>query len=137
MPTIARLQFGDNESRRYSREYLMVDFKCQITRSHNGARPDGPARCERMELTVVTPGRDDLNLIEWYVGGSTMSGRIQIGLTSPEQDQQAWKEVVFENAVCYMLSEEYHIDQRTRRTMKLGVMAEQIQVDDVEFKSLL
>ena len=137
MPTIARLQFGDNESRRYSREYLMADFKCQITRSHNGARPDGPARCQRMELTVVTPGRDDLNLIEWYVGGSSMSGRIQVGLSSPEQSQETWKEVLFENAVCYSLAEEYHIDRRARRTLKMGVMAEEIKVDDIAFKSLL
>ena len=136
MPTIARLQFGDNGTRRYSREYLMVDFKCQISRNHNGARPDGPARCECMELTVVALGRDDLNLVEWYVGGMGLNGRILVGLSSPEHDQEAWKEVLFENAVCYSLSEDYHIDRRMRRTLRLGVTAEEIRVDDMAFKSV-
>lgn len=135
MPSIARLQFGDNEAGRYSREYLMAGFSCQVSRSHNGARPDGLARCERMELTVVTPGREDLNLIEWYVGGTGLSGRVLIALSSPDLDREAWKEVQFEDAVCYSLAEEYHIDRRTRRTLKLGVMAREISVDDMVFNT--
>lgn len=137
MPTIARLQFGDNEDRRYDREYLMTDFKCHITRSHNGARPDGPARCERMELTLVAPGRDDLNLVEWYAGGSSLSGRVLVGLSSFDHSNEQWKEVLFEDAVCFSLSEEYHIDKRMRRLLKLDVMAGEIKVDDLAFKSLL
>ena len=64
MALTATLQFGDNSIRRYSREYMVTDFKCHVARRHNNARPDSAPRCDRMELTVVAPGKEDLNLYE-------------------------------------------------------------------------
>ena len=136
MSTSARLQFGDNGFRRYAREYQVTDFKCQVIRPHNDARPDGSARCERMELTLVVPGRDDLNLYEWYVGGFSLSGRILVELPTPAQNQAGeWKEILFENGVCYSLSESYHIDEKLRRTLTLGIVADDITVDGIHFKA--
>lgn len=136
MSTTARLQFGDNGFRRYSSEYLLTDFKFRVFRHHNEARPDDDARCEHMELTVVVPGREDLNLYEWYIGGDCLSGRILAEMSTPAQNQAGeWKEVLFENAECYALSEDYHIDQRIRRTLTLSIMAEEITVDGIVFKA--
>ena len=136
MSLTARLQFGDNASGRYSKEYLVTDFKCHVFRRHNEARPDGTPKCESIELTVVVPGRDDLNLTEWYVHRSTMSGRILVELSTPEQNQPSqWKEVLFEDGLCYALSEEYHIDKRMRRSLRLSVVASEITIDSVVFKS--
>ena len=132
MPVIAKLQFGDNTVRRYSREYLLADFKCHLTRSHNEARPDGSARCDRMDLTVVAPGMMDLNLYEWYVDQSVLSGRILVALPSPNQDEE-WKEILFEDGVCFSISEEYHIDVRLRRMLTLGIAAENVVVDEIIF----
>lgn len=132
----ATLQFGDNGFRRYARAYNLMDFKCHVLRRHNEARPDGGAHCERMELTVVVPGREDLSLYEWYIEHSTMSGRILIELpvTTHEQNS-ALKEVLFEDAHCYSISEEYHIDRRIRRSLTLKIVATEITVDDIVFKS--
>ena len=137
MSTTARLQFGDNGFRRYAREYPVADFKCHVARRHNEARPDGGAQCDQMELTVVVPGRDDLNLYEWYVNRSAMSGRILIELSSPARNEDSeWKEILFEDGVCFSMSEEYHIDRNVRRTLKLQIAASEITVDDIVFKTL-
>ena len=134
MPLTARLQFGDNSVHRYSREYLVTDYKCKVVRRHNEARPDGKAKCEHIELTVVTPGKEDLNLIEWYVNRSGMSGRILIEMTPTAQGQSSqWKEVIFENGICYAIAEEYHIDSRNRRELRLNIAVEEMMIDDVVF----
>ena len=134
MSLTARLQFGDNSARRYSAEYMLADYKCQIVRRHNEARPDGKAKCEHIELTVITPGKEDLNLIEWYVNHSSMSGRILIERSTAAQGPSSqWKEVIFENGVCYAIAEEYHIDDKSRRELRLSIAVEELTVDDVVF----
>lgn len=134
MALLAKLQFGDNAFRRYSHEYLVTDFKCHVTRRHNQARPDGNPKCDWLELTVVAPGRDDLILFEWFVDQSSISGRILIELSTSAQSQSPqWKEVLFENGVCYSFSEEYHIDQNRRRSLRLMIAVEEITVDAVRF----
>ena len=136
MALTAKIQFGDNSIGRYSREYLVTDFKCHISRSYNNARPDSIPRCDSMELTVVAPGKEDLNLYEWYVDCSSLSGRILIELSASAQNQAPeMKEVLFEDAVCYALSEEYRIDVNTRRCLHLSIAVEQLTVDTIPFKA--
>ena len=134
MSLSARLQFGDNVSGLYSMEYMVTDFKCHVVRRHNEARPDGVPRCESMELAVVVPGKDDLNLYEWYVDQSSQSGRVIIELTAtaPNQPPQ-WKEIMFENAFCFSVAEQYNIGERIRRSLRLGIVAEELTVDTIVF----
>lgn len=135
MALMARLQLGDNGAKRYAKEYLVTDFKCHVQRPHNTFRPDQDVRCERLELTVVVPGRDDLSLLEWYVNGESHSGRVLIELSSIVRNgADIWKEVLFEDAVCFAISEDYHIDNNKRRELKLGLVSEYITVDDHQFK---
>ena len=85
-----------------------------------------------MELTVVAPGMMDLNLYEWYVDQSVLSGRILVALPLPQQEEE-WKEILFEDGVCFSISEEYHIDVRLRRMLTLGIAAENVVVDEIIF----
>ena len=134
MSLTAKLQFGDNGFRRYAREYLVTSYQSHVARRHNEARPDGSPQCDYLELSVVAPGREDLNLYEWYVDRSPVSGRILIELSAPAQNQAPqWKEVLFENGVCFSLGEEYHIDTLSRRTLHLKVAVEQMTVNNVVF----
>lgn len=136
MSITAKLLFGDNSSGRYSKGYQVSDFKCQVSRRHNNVRPDCAAKCDSMEITVVVPGKDDLNLYEWYTDGSCMSGCILVELPAPGPNQPAeQKQIAFENALCFALSEEYHIDSKFRRTLRLSIVAEEIDIDSVAFKS--
>lgn len=112
--------------------YNVVDFKCHVFRRHNEARPDGNAKCESMEITFVVPGMGDLRLYEWYTKESPLSGTITAVL--PTGDSSITKTISFVNAMCYALSEEYHIDKTLRRSVRLSLVAEEIKLDTVVFK---
>jgi hypothetical protein len=134
MALTARLQIGDNNARRYTRDYLVIDLKCHIMRRHNEVRPDSDARCERIELTVIAPGRDDLSLYEWYVTGSSYNGRVLVDLSGSGingHDEQ--KEIRFEDAVCFAIAEDYSNKGERRRELRLSFVAEQVIIDDHTF----
>ncbi len=136
MALTARLQFGDNTVGLYSKEYLVADCHLHFKRHHNHFKPNTDARCETMELVVVAPGREDLNLYEWYIQNSTLSGRIVFDILSLAGDNSVEKEILFEDAYCYSLEEEYHIDARKRRCLKLSLFAEELTINDTTFKNL-
>ena len=48
----AVLEIGDNEVKRYYKQYLLTDLRLVLDRSYT-VIPEGVARCERLELTVV------------------------------------------------------------------------------------
>ena len=132
---LATLQFGDNGAHFYSKEYLVAECNCHFTRCHNHFRPDGNARCDKMTLTVVAPGKDDLNLFEWYADGSARSGRLVFEVLYRIGSEENVKQITFEDAFCVSLSEVYDIGSRSRRTVTLEIAAEEVVVDSVEFKS--
>ena len=99
MALTARLQFGDNVAGLYSREYLIADCHLHFNRHHNHFKPDTDARCETMELVVVAPGREDLNLYEWYINNDTLSGRVVIVLLTMSENDSVMKFVEFEGVV--------------------------------------
>jgi hypothetical protein len=136
MALMARLQFGDNRANLYSKEYLVVDCHLHFTRHHNHFRPDTDARCEKVEVVVVAPGREDLNLYEWYIQKGSQSGRLLFDLQSITGGDTEMKFLEFEDAYCYSLAEEYQIDARKRRCIKLSFVAENMVINDTEFRNL-
>ncbi len=135
MPVSASLQFGDNNVGRYSVNYLITDCRFHFTRHHNYMIPDAAATCESIEISVVVPGKADLNLIEWYIDQSSLSGRIVFDINSPvTADQDNNMEVRFENAQCFSLSEDYQINNHSRRLMRLSFTAEEVVINDISFK---
>ena len=122
MALIAALEFGDNNIGRYSKSYLVSDCRFVFDRPYNSYRPEGMARCERLELEVIAPGKNDLNLFDWYDKQGVQSGRIVISLAAEakltEQDAQI---IYFEDAKCFSLSENYDINTSRRRTLKLAI----------------
>ena len=133
MALVAVLEFGDNRIKRYSKKYLVADCRFVVDRSYDGFAPDRPTRCERIELNVVAPGKDDLYLVEWFSDQSNRDGRIVIDLSSASANSSDTQEVCFESAVCFALSEIYDINSSRRRLFKLSIMAENVSIDDVDF----
>lgn len=136
MALMARLQFGDNMVGLYSKEYLVMDCHLHFSRHHNHFRPDTDARCEKVELVVVAPGKEDLNLYEWYIQNDTMSGRIVFDLQNLTHENTNEKVILFEDAYCYAIEEEYHIDVQKRRCLRLSLVAENLTINDTAFKNL-
>ena len=136
MALIAVLEFGDNNIGRYSQRYLLTECKFMFDRSYNEFRPEGAARCQRVEVVLPAPGKQDLNLFEWYSSQGVQNGRIVITLSGGDSNQEDSETQIlsFEDATCFSLSENYDISSSHRRMLKLGIMADMISIDSVVFK---
>ena len=134
MALTAVLEFGDNNIRRYSKKFMVADCRFVFDRSYNDFCPEGDTRCERMELFVVAPGKDDLTLFEWFADQSVLDGRVTISLGATSDNSLDSQEIVFEEAVCFALSEMYDINSSMRRLLKLSILASKICIDDVCFE---
>jgi len=132
---LASLQFGDNGTLLYSEEYLVADCNCHFTRCHNSFRPDGNARCDKVRVKVVAPGRDNLNIFEWYAGKTVQSGRIVIHLALNDGREDEVKEILFEDATCVSIAEVYDIGVSSRRMLTIEMAPEKIMIDSVEFNN--
>ena len=132
MALTAVLEFGDNNIKRYSKQYLVSDCRFLFQRSNNGFSPEGAARCERVEVVVVAPGKEDLGLIEWFSTQEVMNGRIVISLTNDlRKDESDTQILYFEGAKCFSFSEFYDINSSRRRLLKLAISAEEMVIDGV------
>ena len=136
MALMARLQFGDNMAGLYAKEFLVRDCHLHFTRHHKHFQPDTDARCETVEVVVVAPGREDLTLYEWYTEKGTQSGRLVFDLQSIAGGDSEIKFLEFEDAYCYSLAEEYHIDAQKRRCIRLSFVAESLTINETEFRNL-
>ena len=135
MSLIKQLQIGDNDLGKYWKEYLLADYRLHTCRRYNEFRPDeSQIYCECIELTVVAPGRDDVTMYEWFINQSVMSGRILITLPPQGvQEVEETKEVLFNNATCFSLEENYHINTKQRRMLKMSLVAEEVKVENNVF----
>ena len=134
MALTAVLEFGDNSIKRYSKQFLVADCRFVFDRPYNDFCPEGHTRCERMELFVVAPGKEDLTLFEWFANQSVLDGRVIISLGATNDNNLDSQEIVFEEAVCFALSEMYDIESSMRRLLKLSILANKICIDDVCFE---
>lgn len=138
MALTARLQFGDNDNEIYSKEYLVVDWQAHYMRNHNGIRPDSEAVCESIDIVLIAPDKQDLNLYAWFIDNSELSGRfIFEGFENTNDRSDDTETVLFENAMCYSLAEEYSIDDRKRRLLRLKITPEEVKFGVHTFKNVL
>ena len=135
MALIAALEFGDNNVKRYIKQYLLADCRFVFDRPYNAFSPERSTRCERLEVVAVAPGKDDLTLFEWFSNQEVRDGRIVISLTGETMHNTPDPQVIyFENAKCLSLSEMYDLDNSSQRLVKLAIIADSIEIEDVEFK---
>ena len=134
MALTAVLEFGDNSIKRYSKQFLVADCRFVFDRPYNDFCPEGHTRCERMELFVVAPGKEDLTLFEWFANQIVLDGRVIISLGAANDNSPDSQEIYFEEAVCFALSEMYDIESSMRRLLKLSILANKICIDDVCFE---
>ena len=134
----AVLLFGDNDAGVYSSEYPVVKCDCHFSRHHDFYSPDSDPKCEQVMIMVVAPGKEDLELIEWYIDNSTLSGRIVFDVSDQagSKGNDTKREIRFEDARCYLIEENYDISNGKRRLLKMEFLAESVQIDDNRFDRL-
>lgn len=136
MKVQAKLEIGNNYAKMFSRNYNVVNLFCHYSRQANSTRPDTDARCECIDITLVAPTMDDLSLYSWYISGESLCGRVKFDLNgelgaiiSDEGD------LVFEDAYCFAIEEDYDIDRPMRRTVKLSIVAEKLTFEGATFEN--
>lgn len=134
MSLIKKLQIGDNHAHRYTKEYLLTDFKCRTHRLHDEYRPGADKYCDYLEATVIAPGREDMQMYEWFIRRSTLCGRLLFQLPpKPNQSEPDCQEIFFEEAQCFSFEETYHSNLNQRRMLRLQFVAEQVIINGITF----
>lgn len=135
MNVVTHIQFGDNQSALYDKTYLVVECKTHLTRPYAGHSPEAAPRCERIEVTLVAPGKDCLDLYEWYLDNSYRSGRVVFTIVDVRNTKSETVEhsIVFEDAQCFALSEKYDKKTQERRQLTLCITPQVCEVEGVRF----
>ena len=87
-------------------------------------------------MTVISPGRENVHLYDWFISQAPESGRILIELPPNAQQDAESKEALFENAIVYSLEEEFHFNTDRVRKLKLSIVAEEVKIDGITFNRI-
>jgi hypothetical protein len=136
MEVQAKLQIGDNNTQIYQKNYNVVNLFCHYTRHTSSSRPDTDACCEHIDITLVAPGMEDLSLYDWYISGQPLSGRVLFDLSEGQgNSNQDAVNLVFDDAYCFAIEEEYFIDKLMRRVIKLSLVANNVTFEGATFSN--
>lgn len=135
MSLSANLYLGDNASENYTNAYQITQCQIKVSRHHNSYNPDSDPRCDQIILSIIAPEKDDLELFDWYINQTSLSGKIVIDLTNQSTKYDITeRDIKFENAKCFSIAESYNINDTNRHQLKLGIMAEKLEIDEIEFQ---
>ena len=104
-------------------------------RRYGTYRPESAPGFDRLEVTLIAPGKEDLSLYEWYFNNTMRNGRLRFDLLDVRMrgDDEAQRIYEFESAQCYALSERYDLHDRSQRLLTLKLTAKLFTVDQVAF----
>ncbi len=135
MSLSARLYIGDNFSSHYTKEYQVVRCRVRVSRTHNSYMPDSDPRCKEVRLSVIVPNKDDLELFEWYMEQSSLSGKLVIDLSNQAAKYDVTERTFkFEEAKCFSIAETYDMESPYRHLLELGIMMPELEIDEVTFQ---
>ena len=135
MSLSAILKIGDNAIGNYDKEYNVVGCQYKFSCGYNYRLPDTDAKNNSIVITLVSPGKEDLTIYDWYIKRMLLSGQIEFEFPTQTQSQEMKKIVTFENASCFSMSESYDINGKSLRLIKLELVAEKTIVDTIEFQN--
>jgi len=133
MSLSAKLKLGDYNTGAYDRIYSVVNctYKLSKYKSESKERIAGTL----VDMVVRVPEEKDLALYEWYTDMRSHSGCILIDFSDPKYTDGKRK-IVFDDARCYSISEDYdiHATKKGIRFLKLKIACGYFKIDgDVEF----
>ena len=78
---------------------------------------------------------NDLDLYEWYIDQTVLSGKIVIDLSNQSAKYDVTERTyTFEDATCFSIAEIYDIDGPHRHLLRLGIMMKELEIDEVVFQ---
>lgn len=137
MTLSTKLQFGDNVSKFYNKEYMVAKCSCHVNRNYNHNHPDSAPRCERITVTLNVPAKEDIMLYEWFVDQSYFSGRILADVNSYKDAGNSEPHIIyFDDAQCYSISEHYDVGDNKLRRLTIELDAMRVNICDVDYEHL-
>jgi len=137
MNLISHLQFGDNSSGIYHREYLLLGARTHVRRNDDSFHPDSTPHCDVMEVSVVASDTDDLFFIEWFQNDSVHSGRITFDLDQIESEggETSIRSVEFYNARCHGFRECFDVQSGKERIFQLKLFPSRCVIGRTAFNN--
>ena len=132
MSLSAILKLGDNTTKQYDKTYNVVSCQYKCSCGYNYRLPDTDVKNNSIEITLVSPGKEDLSLYDWYIKRMLLSGCLEFVFPA---HREVIKTVTFENASCFSISESYDINGKSLRLIKLEIVTEKTIKDGVEFQN--
>ena len=135
MSLFANLYIGDNASGNYTKMYQVVRCQVNVSRKYESYMTDSYPRCDQVILSVIAPSKNDLELFEWYIDQTSLSGKIIIDLANQSAKYDITERTFkFEDAKCFSIEESYDINDTNRHQLKLGIMMEKLEIDEKTFQ---
>lgn len=130
MSLTAEIYFGNLETENFPQKYSLKDLTCQLKRENNSQKPTTDVVCESIFFSILVPANKDRFFHEWFINGETHSGKISVRYSATDLIET--KSIVFEDATCFALKEEYEIDI-TRRMLTLGISGGKFKLLNISF----
>lgn len=131
MALLSTLTFKD-----ITNEFNVLDFRCHFSRRYNHFNPESTPFCERIEMTVVAPETDDYTIYEWYINRNLMSGKLTYKLPVTLKSSGEDRLIDFFDAQCFSISENYDINEKKKRLLKIVIIPEKVSMQNVSFSHL-
>lgn len=130
----AKIQFGDNTTQNYNKEYRVVSCHSGVNRLFNAFTPQTSAKGTDITVTIVSPSKEDLTLYEWFVSNSKMSGRLIFDVVDVHNPSGTVPRMFyFYDAQCVTLKDSYNVHASTRRQLTLVFTPMKIRVETSTF----
>ena len=98
MSLSAILKLGDNTTKQYDKTYNVVSCQYKCSCGYNYRLPDTDVKNNSIEITLVSPAKEDLSLYDWYIKRMLLSGCLEFVFPAR---REVIKTVTFENASCF------------------------------------
>lgn len=134
MADISTFQIGDNSTGKYELTYKITECHLQFSRTCECWLPHADARCEQIEVHVVSSEDKVLNLVEYFVEGTALSGTLKFKTFEAKSNADVvTQEVEIDNAYCSSISEKYSIGDKRQREFIMVLVPKTVKIMDVKF----
>lgn len=134
MTLSVKLQFGDNITKHYNKEYLVVNYHNGIGRMYNAFNPLSTASDRDIQVTIVSPAKEDLSVHDWFATNSVMSGRLVFDIMDVNSPGGSiLRHFYFYDAQCVSLKDSYDTQSSVRRQLTLVFTPAKVKIEDISF----
>jgi len=135
MNIITHIQFGNDSVGFFTNEFPVTELHTHFNRQYNAFHPSSKAICSSLDVSIVTPSKDNLFFQDWYISNGVRNGRLRLELMNLDAGGEfnSIRYIRFYDTQCYYLGERYDIKDKSLRIMDLKLKPGSCVIDEVPF----